>query len=141
MFNNYLCTSTFKLTLQKVRNCLVEKQLFFIITNRLECSYKGETCESQAERCLTCPLNSLCILDSVKGFFCPGEYYDKEDQVFCQNGKAQDNCLTCDSLAKRDLKIMNANVNHIFQNNLMHFVIIGIEQYECVNSYENCMKQ
>ncbi|CAD8189419.1 unnamed protein product [Paramecium pentaurelia] len=46
-----------------------------------KCQYKCETCESQAEKCLTFLLNSLCILDSVKGCFCPKEYYNKEDSI------------------------------------------------------------
>lgn len=56
-----------------------------IFNNQLECSYKCDTCENQAEKCLSCPLNSSRILDSVKGCFCPGEFYDKEDEFVCQS--------------------------------------------------------
>ncbi|CAD8107089.1 unnamed protein product [Paramecium primaurelia] len=74
--------------------------------------YIYETCKSQAEKCFTFPLNPLCILDSVKRCFYPEEFYDKQDSIVSKkchfkckscDGKIRNNCLTCDSYAKREL--------------------------------------
>ncbi|CAD8149838.1 unnamed protein product [Paramecium octaurelia] len=48
-----------------------------------KCLYKCETCQTQAEKCLSCPLYSLNILDN--DCLCPGEQFEKQDEEVFQN--------------------------------------------------------
>ncbi|CAD8115209.1 unnamed protein product [Paramecium sonneborni] len=40
-------------------------------------------CKTEQQKCLTCPLNSLRKLISIKGFLCSRELYDKKKEIVC----------------------------------------------------------
>ncbi|CAD8151299.1 unnamed protein product [Paramecium octaurelia] len=113
-----------------------------------KCSYKCEMCQTGAEKCLSCPLNSLRVIDPVKGCYCPGEYYEKENEVICQvchfkckscNGKSQNNCLSCDSVAFRELKGNECPCQpHYFEMEVQECTSCSALCYECDGNFENC---
>ncbi|CAD8069752.1 unnamed protein product [Paramecium sonneborni] len=113
-----------------------------------KCSYKCETCETLAEKCLTCPLNSLRILDPIKGCFCSEELYDKENEITCQKchfkckaciTQGEDKCLTCDSIANRELKLNQCLCKpHYFEMQVQECPVCSAFCYECVNKFDNC---
>ncbi|CAD8075967.1 unnamed protein product [Paramecium primaurelia] len=113
-----------------------------------QCSYKCQTCETQSEQCLSCPLNSLRVLDSIKGCYCLGEYYEKENEIACQkchfkckscNGQNENNCLSCDSVANRELKGNECKCQiHYFEMEVQECTICSAFCYECINNFENC---
>ncbi|CAD8117465.1 unnamed protein product [Paramecium primaurelia] len=130
---------------------VISVNVLMVIMKRLEllkCSYKCELCENQSEKCLSCPLNSLRILDPIKGCFCPGEYYDKENEFACQrchfkcrscDGKDQDNCLSCDSVANRELKNNECKCQpHYFEMEVQECTTCSALCYECIKNFENC---
>ncbi|CAD8086016.1 unnamed protein product [Paramecium primaurelia] len=113
-----------------------------------KCSYKCATCETQSDKCLDCPLNSLRTLDPIKGCFCQGEYYEKENEIACQkchfkckacDGQNQNNCVSCDSVANRELKINECKCQpHYFETEVQECAVCSSFCYECINNFDNC---
>ncbi|CAD8173398.1 unnamed protein product [Paramecium pentaurelia] len=113
-----------------------------------KCSYKCQTCETQSEQCLSCPLNSLRVLDPIKGCYCLGEYYEKENEIACQkchfkckscNGQNENNCLSCDSVANRELEVNECKCQiHYFEMEVQECTVCSAFCYECINNFENC---
>ncbi|CAD8125277.1 unnamed protein product [Paramecium sonneborni] len=113
-----------------------------------KCSHKCATCLSGPDKCLTCPLNSLRTLDSIKGCLCQDNLYDKNDEIICQKCHfkcktcsyyGEEKCLSCDSLTNREFKLNQCKCQpHYFEQEVQQCAICSQFCYECINKFDNC---
>ncbi|CAD8167073.1 unnamed protein product [Paramecium pentaurelia] len=113
-----------------------------------KCAYKCETCDIQADKCLSCPLNSMRKLDPIKGCYCSEEYFDKENEITCLKchfkcqtckGIEQNECLSCNSTQHRELKnnLCQCQPNY-FEMEVQECATCNPYCYECINNSKNC---
>ncbi|CAD8214362.1 unnamed protein product [Paramecium pentaurelia] len=113
-----------------------------------KCAYKCETCDIQADKCLSCPLNSMRKLDPIKGCYCSEEYFDKENEITCL--KCHFKCQTCQGIEQNDCLSCNSNQHREIKNNLCqcqpNYFEMEVQEcsacspfcYECINNSKNC---